>query len=76
MNTKTFENIYFTEGDDPLVALIGKKLKGRKLDGSTFSSKLIAVDGDQLYFETKKGRIILDHRSSIEHLEPVKEEVV
>jgi hypothetical protein len=64
------------ENNDPLAPNLGKICKGLKSDGKYFVSKLIKIDGDLLYFETKDGKIVMNRRDTLLMLFPYEEMVV
>lgn len=68
----------WNEDNDPLKSNLSKICKCFKPNGKSFVAKLIAIDGDFLYFETKTGRVIMNKRSSLESIapyQPIKEVV-
>lgn len=56
------------ESDDPLSKLVGKVCSGKTTDGRRFLARLIEVNGNELWFETKRGKRILNKRESIVYL--------
>ena len=49
--------------------MLGKMVYGIAANGHKFSSKLIAFDGENLYFENSKGQLFIDKLSAMKHLE-------
>ena len=49
--------------------MLGKMVYGIAGNGHKFSSRLIAFDGENLYFENSKGALFIDKLSEIKHLE-------
>lgn len=50
----------------PVNRLVGEILIGTKKDGHKFCAKLVAVYGDELYFETSSGVVVMDRLSNLE----------
>ncbi len=61
MNNKRFEDKKLSLATDKIYHCIKK-------DGKMFCSKLIDIDGDNLLFVTKGGRLILNKLSTIESM--------
>ena len=59
------------------VALIRDRMVGKvvfgKINGSNFAAKLVAFDGENLYFETKNGKLFIDKLSDISNLTVINE---
>jgi len=49
--------------------MLGKMVYGINASGHKFSSRLIAFDGENLYFENSKGALFIDKLSELKHLE-------
>jgi hypothetical protein len=49
--------------------MLGKMVYGIAGNGHKFSSRLIAFDGENLFFENSKGALFIDKLSEIKHLE-------
>ena len=47
------------------IQLVGKLLICEHENGKIFSSKLVSVDGDSLWFRDSKGRLVLNNRSKL-----------
>jgi len=50
---------------DLLNELVGKICIGQKRSGKKFTSLFVKIDGDDLYFSTKAGRIIMNKRENL-----------
>lgn len=53
---------------DPLERCLNKLVFCKLQNGKSFVAKFIAIRFDELYFETSKGFIVMDHRSTITHM--------
>jgi len=73
MIEKTVENIKIA--DDPLEMFIDRKASFEK-GAKTFTATLVAIRGDELYFKTKYGKIIMDRRSDITNMQVYVDEAV
>jgi len=62
---KTNKNIKLSEGADPLESNLNEILICRKPDGKSFIAKLVEIHGDELYFQIRSGRIIMNRRDSL-----------
>jgi hypothetical protein len=67
MNNKNInvKNNNVSEDFDPHAKLLKKILTVQLSDGFRFSAKLISVNGQLLYFQSKDGRIYVDHLKDI-----------
>jgi hypothetical protein len=70
MNKETFENIKILGDSDLLESNLNKLCKCYKVNGRSFVAKLIAIRGDELFFQTKTGTIIMNRRSSLISIMP------
>ena len=66
MKNGTIEDIKIL--DDPIETYKKQLLKCDK-NGKSFVAKLIAVRGDELYFQIRNGKILMDRRQNISHIE-------
>lgn len=67
MNSEIVEDIKIL--DDPIQTYKKQLLKCNKFDGKSFVAKLVAVRGDELYFQISNGKILMDRRQNISHIE-------
>ena len=67
MNNKNInaKNNNVSEDFDPHAPLLKKILTVRLSDGFRFSARLISVRGQLLYFQSKDGKIYVDHLNDI-----------
>jgi len=58
--------------EDPITRMIGEIVICTKISGKTFSARLIAVKSDEMWFETRDGKCMMDRRISISTICPYK----
>ena len=68
MNSRHSENIKVLD-NDPIETYKEQLVRCNKFVGKSFVAKLIAIRGDELYFQISNGKIIMDRRQDISHME-------
>jgi hypothetical protein len=63
MNNKNVNN-------DPIKGMIGQIVFCTKISGKPFSARLVAVHNDELWFEIRDGKRMMDRRQSIATISP------
>lgn len=65
-------NAYTHMNEDPIMRMIGEIVICAKTNGKTFSGRLVAVKSEELWFETRDGKWMMDRRQSIATICPYK----